>query len=76
MKHRHGDVRMWVLVILVAIAGLTLYRLIPQHGVASGALAAAVIALLILKHLGLLTALGAPTIAFLRARLRRRESDE
>jgi uncharacterized membrane protein len=76
MKHRHGDVRMWVLAILVAIAGLTLYRLIPQHRVASGALAAAVIVLLILKHLGLFAALGAPTIAFLRAHRRRPESDE
>lgn len=79
MRARHGDARIWILAALVGIAGLALYRYIPQSGLASESLAVGLIVLMVLKHVGLAATFGTPLIAFvlgrLLPRLRRRAAD-
>lgn len=67
-----------MVVAFVAVAGLVLYRFIPQHRLASGTVTAGIIVLMVLKHVGLFSVIGAPSFAFFRSlvsRLRRRAAD-
>ena len=78
MKFDHGDALSWIIVAFVAVAGLALYRYIPQHRLASGTVTAGIIVLMVLKHVGLFSVFGAPSLAFfrsLRDRVRRRAVD-
>jgi hypothetical protein len=79
MKHLHSRASIWILVAFVAVVGLTLYRFIPPYRLASGTITAAIIALVVLKHVGLLSAFGGPLFVFIRThlltRLRRRANE-
>lgn len=65
MTHRHGNLQFWALVAFVAVAGLGLFLFIPRYEIASGA-ATGLIALMVVKHLGLLASFGAPLSAVAR----------
>ena len=69
LKHGHGGARDWILVAFTTVVGLTAYLFIPQEKVPADAAAIGIIALLVLKHLGLLAALGAPIATLVRTRL-------
>lgn len=78
MRFNHGDARVWVLAMFVAVAGLAVYRLIPHYRLASGTVTAGIIVLMVIKHVGLVSVFGAPGFAYSRAligRLRRRAVD-
>jgi uncharacterized membrane protein YqjE len=78
MRFGHGNARAWTAVAFVTVAGLVLYRFIPQYRLASGTVTAVVIVLLVLKHVGLFSIFGAPSLVFfrsLRDRVRRRAAD-
>lgn len=74
MKLDHGDARVWILVAFVTVAGLAAYRFIPRYHLAAGAATAGIIALLVLKHVGLLGAFGAPAFGYFRTRFQERMS--
>jgi len=65
MRNGHEGLHVWIAVAFIAIAGIALYLYIPQYKLASGATVGLVL-LLVLKHVGLLAAFGAPVLAFLR----------
>lgn len=55
----------------VAVAGYALYRFVPRHRLASGTVTAGIIVLMVLKHIGLFSVIGAPRFAFFRSLLSR-----
>lgn len=78
MKFDHGDARSWIIVAFVVVAGFALYRYIPRHRLASGTITAGIIVLMVLKHVGLFSVFGAPSLALfrtLRDRVRRRAAN-
>jgi hypothetical protein len=75
----HGDARDLVAIAFVVVAGLGVFLFIPQLEIPSGAAATGIVALLVLKHLGLLAVVGAPLAGFVRShvlpRLRRKAGE-
>lgn len=65
MTHGHDGLQTWILIAFIAVCGLAAFLFIPQHEIAAGA-ATGVVMLLVLKHVGLLAALGAPIAGFTR----------
>jgi hypothetical protein len=59
VTHDHKRIAFWLVLASLFAMGLILLFVLPQHHIV-GALAVGVLALLILKHVGLLLIVGAP----------------
>jgi hypothetical protein len=64
---RHGpDLRIWLLALIGVAVGLTIYFAAPSYRLASGATTTGLVALIVLKHLGMLAAVASPFGALAR----------
>jgi hypothetical protein len=68
MRHDPRSIKrvgFWMLLATALAAGLALFVLVPNHKI-SGALALGIVAILVLKHVGLLMIVGAPLTGLLK----------
>jgi hypothetical protein len=73
----HGiDFRLWLLAAAGIVIGISIAILVPEARAASGAITAGIIALVVLKHLGILIAVVSPFGALVRARNRRAAEED
>ena len=66
MRHDGIDLRIWLFAVVGVAIGLAIYFLAPTYRLASGATTVGLIALIVLKHLGMLVAVASPFAALAR----------
>jgi hypothetical protein len=76
MKLKHRDAHIWILAALVSLLGVAVYHFSPRNAPVPAAATAGILVLILLKHVGLFSALGAPIAALLRGHLRRRSGTD